>query len=100
MSHGLQVGAANGALLFNSLSHAGGMLIDILSVPVANPSGYKDYTQSYLSGRTLVIIQDQGGAHEFAATSNGATPRVTWEPSASFGLTPFNTGTRVLVFAK
>lgn len=100
MSHGLQVWAADSRLMFDSLAHAGGMLIDILTVPVSSPSGYKDYTQPYLSGRTLVIIQDQMGGHEFAATSNGATPRVTWAPSGGFGFGPPTNGTRVLVFAK
>lgn len=96
MSYGLKVWGSDGTLRFDSTAHAGGVLIESLTIPYSSASGYKDYTDSDLTNRSLLLQQVYWGSHELTPSIVNGFPRLSWTRKNN----TFSYDTIVWVFAR
>lgn len=96
MSYGIKIWNAAGTVKFDSTAHAGGVFVELLTIPYSSINSYKDYTDLDLSNRTLLLQQNDYGSHELSVSINSSIPRLSWYRKNN----PFNYNTNVWVFAR
>lgn len=96
MSYGLKIWGSDGTLQFDSTTHAGGVLIERLTIPYSSVNSYKDYTSADLSNRNLLLQQIYYGSHELTPSIVNGVPRLSWVRKDN----PYSYDTIVWIFAR